>query len=159
MIETAPRLNPLHRQPGPEAALPQCGPPEQQHAPVLMPDQGVFCTVTKREVQPGDDGRSSRTVANPGRLAVRHVGPAGLCWHTGIAVPDLEEGMKQSGAVFGLRWRPHRVRKLSLADADGRRHDLEGTEKAMASPTDCTETDVDAPPQYPELETMATPGT
>ena len=124
-----------------------------------MPDQGVFCTVTKREVQPGDDGRSSRTVANPGRLAVRHVGPTGLCWHTGIAVPDLEEGMKQSGAVFGLRWRPHRVRKLSLADADGRRHDLEGTEKAMASPTDCTETDVDAPPQYPELETMATPGT
>ena len=31
--------------------------------------------------------------------------------------------------------------------------------KGYGLPTDYTETDVDAPPQYPELETMATPGT
>ncbi len=40
----------------------------------------------------------------------------GSIWHIGIAVPDLEEGQKELGEVFGLRWRPARVRKLTLAD-------------------------------------------
>jgi hypothetical protein len=44
----------------------------------------------------------------------------GSIWHIGIAVPDLEEGLKELGEVFGLRWRPARVRKLTLADAAGR---------------------------------------
>jgi hypothetical protein len=42
-------------------------------------------------------------------------------WHIGIAVPDLEKGKMELGEVFGLRWRPARVRKLTLADAAGRR--------------------------------------
>ncbi len=46
-------------------------------------------------------------------------------WHIGFAVPDLEEGKKELGDVFGLRWRPTRVRKLTLVDADGRPHDVE----------------------------------
>jgi catechol 2,3-dioxygenase-like lactoylglutathione lyase family enzyme len=46
-------------------------------------------------------------------------------WHIGIAVPDLQEGQEQLGAVFGLRWRPTRVRALTLVDADGRAHDVE----------------------------------
>jgi hypothetical protein len=41
-------------------------------------------------------------------------------WHIGIAVPDLEQGTKELGDVFGLRWRPARVRKLTLNDAAGR---------------------------------------
>ena len=44
----------------------------------------------------------------------------GSIWHIGIAVPDLEKGQKELGEVFGLRWRPARVRKLTLLDADGR---------------------------------------
>lgn len=41
-------------------------------------------------------------------------------WHIGFAVPGLEQGTKELADVFGLRWRPARVRKLTLADADGR---------------------------------------
>ena len=44
----------------------------------------------------------------------------GSIWHIGIAVPDLEEGKAELGEVFGLQWRPARVRKLTLADAAGR---------------------------------------
>ena len=47
----------------------------------------------------------------------------GSIWHIGIAVPDLDQGQKEPGAVFGLRWRPARVRKLTLADAAGRTYD------------------------------------
>jgi hypothetical protein len=47
----------------------------------------------------------------------------GSIWHIGIAVPDLDQGQKELGEVFGLRWRPARVRKLTLADAAGRTHD------------------------------------
>ena len=43
----------------------------------------------------------------------------GSIWHIGIAVPDLEKGQKELGEVFGLRRRPARVRKLTLADAAG----------------------------------------
>ena len=43
----------------------------------------------------------------------------GSIWHVGIAVPGLEKGKKELGEVFGLRWRPARVRKLTLADAAG----------------------------------------
>jgi hypothetical protein len=46
-------------------------------------------------------------------------------WHIGIAVPDLEEGKKELSQVFGLNWRPARVRKLTLADAAGRRCEVE----------------------------------
>src|ERR1700716_2874518 len=49
----------------------------------------------------------------------------GSIWHIGIAVPDLEEGKKELGEVFGLRWRPARVRKLTLADAAGRPYEME----------------------------------
>src|SRR5579863_7509632 len=45
----------------------------------------------------------------------------GKIWHIGIAVPDLEEGTRELGEVFGLRWRAPRVRKLTLADSAGRR--------------------------------------
>src|SRR5258708_36066065 len=38
----------------------------------------------------------------------------GSIWHIGIAVPDLEKGQKELGEVFGLRWRPARVRKPPL---------------------------------------------
>jgi catechol 2,3-dioxygenase-like lactoylglutathione lyase family enzyme len=46
-------------------------------------------------------------------------------WHIGIAVPDLEKGKKELGEVFGLRWRPARVRKLVLNDAAGRPSEVE----------------------------------
>ena len=46
-------------------------------------------------------------------------------WHIGFAVPDLEVGKKELGEVFGLSWRPARTRRLTLADADGRGHDVE----------------------------------
>jgi len=44
----------------------------------------------------------------------------GSIWHIGIAVHDLEKGQKELSEVFGLRWRPARVRKLTLLDAAGR---------------------------------------
>ena len=46
-------------------------------------------------------------------------------WHIGIAVPDLGQGKKELGQVFGLRWRQDRVRRLTIADAAGRRHEVE----------------------------------
>jgi catechol 2,3-dioxygenase-like lactoylglutathione lyase family enzyme len=46
-------------------------------------------------------------------------------WHIGFAVPGLEKGKKELGDVFGLSWRPTRVRKLALVDADGRPYDVE----------------------------------
>ena len=46
-------------------------------------------------------------------------------WHIGFAVPDLERGTNELGEVFGLRWRPVRVRKLTLNDADGRPNEVE----------------------------------
>ena len=49
----------------------------------------------------------------------------GSIWHIGIAVPDLEEGKAELGEVFGLQWRPARVRKLTLADAAGRPCEVE----------------------------------
>jgi catechol 2,3-dioxygenase-like lactoylglutathione lyase family enzyme len=49
----------------------------------------------------------------------------GSIWHIGIAVPDLEKGKKELGEVLRLRWRPTRVRKLTLADAAGRPHEVE----------------------------------
>ena len=40
----------------------------------------------------------------------------GSIWHIGIAVPDLEQGKKELGEVFGLCRRPAGVRKLTLSD-------------------------------------------
>jgi hypothetical protein len=44
----------------------------------------------------------------------------GSIWHLGIAVPDLDQGQQELGEVFGLRWRPARVRKLTLAGVAAR---------------------------------------
>ena len=49
----------------------------------------------------------------------------GSIWHIGIAVPDLEKGKTELGEVFGLRWGPARVRKLTLADAAGLPYEVE----------------------------------
>ena len=49
----------------------------------------------------------------------------GSIWHIGIAVPDLQKGQQELGEIFGLRWRPSRVRKLTLADAAGRPYEVE----------------------------------
>jgi catechol 2,3-dioxygenase-like lactoylglutathione lyase family enzyme len=46
-------------------------------------------------------------------------------WHIGFAVPDLEKGKKELGEVFGLSWRPTRVRKVTLVDTAGRPSDVE----------------------------------
>lgn len=48
----------------------------------------------------------------------------GSIWHIGIAVPELASGMKQLADVFGLCWRPVRVRELTLTDADGGQHEV-----------------------------------
>lgn len=49
----------------------------------------------------------------------------GSIWHIGIAVPDLAKGQQELSDVFGLRWRPARLRKLALADAAGRPYEVE----------------------------------
>src|SRR5712671_5167070 len=49
----------------------------------------------------------------------------GSLWHIGFAVPDLQESQEEFGEVFGLRWRPARVRRLTLADAAGRPYEVE----------------------------------
>lgn len=49
----------------------------------------------------------------------------GSIWHIGIAVPDLKKGQKELGEIFGLHWRPVRVRNLTLADAADRPHEVE----------------------------------
>ena len=46
-------------------------------------------------------------------------------WHIGIAVPDLDQGKKELGEVFGLRWRPARARRLTLTDAAGQTYEVE----------------------------------
>ncbi|MFD3519843.1 VOC family protein [Streptomyces sp. NPDC058653] len=46
-------------------------------------------------------------------------------WHVGVAVEDLEEGKREFGEVFGLSWRPTRVRALTLTDAVGADHEVE----------------------------------
>lgn len=49
----------------------------------------------------------------------------GRIWHIGMAVPELERGMHELGEVFGLAWRPVRVRKMTLKDVSGRSFDVE----------------------------------
>ncbi|MEV0097332.1 VOC family protein [Streptomyces sp. NPDC050738] len=46
-------------------------------------------------------------------------------WHIGVAVDDLEKGKKEFTEVFGVSWRPTRVRVLTLTDAQGADHDVE----------------------------------
>lgn len=46
-------------------------------------------------------------------------------WHIGVAVDDLEQGRKEFTDVFGLAWRPTRVRTLTLTDARGAEHEVE----------------------------------
>jgi hypothetical protein len=45
-------------------------------------------------------------------------------WHLGLAVPDLEAGMVEFAALFGVEWRPVRVRHLTLTDAAGVDHEV-----------------------------------
>jgi catechol 2,3-dioxygenase-like lactoylglutathione lyase family enzyme len=60
-------------------------------------------------------------------------------WHIGIAVPDLEKGKQELGEVFGLRWRPARVRKLTLADAAGQEYEVECHVAFSGTPLDMPE--------------------
>ena len=46
-------------------------------------------------------------------------------WHIGVAVDDLEKGKKEFTDVFGLSWRPTRVRVLTLTDTQGADHEVE----------------------------------
>lgn len=46
-------------------------------------------------------------------------------WHVGVAVHDLEKGKKEFTEVFGLSWRPTRVRTLTLTDAQDAEHEVE----------------------------------
>ncbi|MFF0186578.1 VOC family protein [Streptomyces sp. NPDC005244] len=46
-------------------------------------------------------------------------------WHIGVAVDDLERGKKEFAEVFGLTWRPTRVRMLTLTGAEGADYEVE----------------------------------
>lgn len=46
-------------------------------------------------------------------------------WHIGVAVDDLTKGKEEFTHVFGLSWRPTRVRRLTLTDAQGADHEVE----------------------------------
>ncbi|GAA2234480.1 VOC family protein [Promicromonospora sukumoe] len=46
-------------------------------------------------------------------------------WHVGVAVDDLETGKAEFSQVFGVSWRPTRVRVLTLTDAHGDDHEVE----------------------------------
>lgn len=46
-------------------------------------------------------------------------------WHIGLAVPDLQKGMAEVGALFDLAWRPVVVRSLTLTGGDGREYDVD----------------------------------
>jgi hypothetical protein len=48
-----------------------------------------------------------------------------MLFHIGLAVPDLEKGMAEFGALFDLEWRPVRVAKVTLVDSTGRRSEAE----------------------------------
>lgn len=46
-------------------------------------------------------------------------------WHIGVAVPDLAVGKHEFGEIFGLRWRPTRVRLLTVTDENDIEHEVE----------------------------------
>jgi catechol 2,3-dioxygenase-like lactoylglutathione lyase family enzyme len=46
-------------------------------------------------------------------------------WHIGVAVDDLERGKQEFADVFGLSWRPIRVRVLTLTDVRGADYEVE----------------------------------
>lgn len=46
-------------------------------------------------------------------------------WHIGVAVDDLERGKQEFADVFGLSWRPTRVRVLTLTDVRGADYEVE----------------------------------
>lgn len=50
---------------------------------------------------------------------------SGRIWHIGVAVDDLEQGKQEFADVFGLSWRPTRVRGLTLTDAQGIEYEVE----------------------------------
>jgi len=45
-------------------------------------------------------------------------------WHVGLAVPDLERGMRDLSEIFDMTWRPIYERQLHLKDRDGKTHDV-----------------------------------
>ncbi|MCU1655359.1 MAG: hypothetical protein JWO57_15 [Pseudonocardiales bacterium] len=48
----------------------------------------------------------------------------GDIWHVGMAVPDLEEGMREVGGAFELSWRPIHERMTTVQDGAGRPYDI-----------------------------------
>src|SRR5258708_22944390 len=49
----------------------------------------------------------------------------GKIWHIGMAVPDLEKGLKEIGELFDLTWRPIVTRSMTIKDGDGRSYDID----------------------------------
>jgi hypothetical protein len=45
-------------------------------------------------------------------------------WHLGLAVPDLQAGMRELSDVFDVTWRPVYERNVHLTDENGRTHDV-----------------------------------
>ena len=45
-------------------------------------------------------------------------------WHIGLAVPDLDEGMRQVGAAFAVTWRPIHERSTTVTDETGAEHGI-----------------------------------
>ncbi len=49
----------------------------------------------------------------------------GNIWHIGLAVPDLENGLREIGALFDLAWRPVVTRSMTIKDEEGRFYDID----------------------------------
>src|SRR5258706_9439846 len=45
-------------------------------------------------------------------------------WHIGLAVPELDEGMRTVGEAFDLTWRPVHERTATVTDESGAHHDI-----------------------------------
>jgi hypothetical protein len=45
-------------------------------------------------------------------------------WHIGLAVPDLDEGMRSVGAAFDISFRPVHERTTTIVDESGKSHDV-----------------------------------
>ena len=45
-------------------------------------------------------------------------------WHIGLAVPDLDAGLRQVGRAFEVTWRPIHERSITVTDEGGAHHDI-----------------------------------
>ncbi len=45
-------------------------------------------------------------------------------WHIGLAVPDLDDGMREVGRAFQVAWRPIHERSTTVTDETGAKHDI-----------------------------------